>query len=426
MRYSLLDHVVDPESRRPMRVIESVRTNSAAPDGWTRCRRWCGRFGTVAEGIDADTCRRCLSEDVLEGTIQAEGGPAHPVIRGVPRILDDACLSLVADLPESWITSHGRTIKPDATAFTEQQRRTAQAFGEEWLYFSETLPDYEPIARAYFDMLADSHFSGLTLDAGCGMGRWARYAAARGGTLIALDLSASVDVAVRSLDGLPNSHVVQADVHRPPFLPATFDLIYSLGVLHHLPDPKVGLVEVARHLKPGGTFLGYFYYALDNRPAFYRALLPLVSGVRRVIARLPHWFARWLCFVLAVTVYWPLILLGTLLRAIGLPQVARQVPLYEFYGGKSFRILFNDSVDRFATAVEFRYSRAELEAMLAAADLESVRFSDTTPYWKVSGVRAAAAPSEGSGRDRARAVSPGGAGPMMTHGARGSCQRSRT
>lgn len=397
-----MDYLISPVDRRPLRVAEASQTAKCSAAGWKRCTRWCGRYGLPANQVEATTCGSCLEEEILEGTVQSDGGVAYPIVRGVPRVLDDAYLALVEGLSTDWVERHRRPPSAAASEFDRLQIKTSRAFGEEWQYFADTLPDYEPIARAYFDLLTDRHFAGLTLDAGCGMGRWARYAATKGGTLIALDLSASVDVAVRSLEGLPNSHVVQADIHRPPFAPATFDLIYSLGVLHHLPDPKAGLTGVARYVKPGGTFLGYFYYALDNRPTFYRALLPLVSGLRRVISALPHRAARWICFVLAVTVYWPLILLGRAVRALGFPAAARHVPLYEFYGGKSFRILFNDSVDRFATSVEFRYSRADLTAMLAAAGLESVRFSDTTPFWKVSGVRATSGASpDGERRERA-------------------------
>jgi ubiquinone/menaquinone biosynthesis C-methylase UbiE len=55
-----------------------------------------------------------------------------------------------------------------------------------------------------------------------------------------------------ALEGL-QADVVQADAERLPFPDATFDLVYSYGVLHHTPDTARAVAEVWRVLKPGGT-----------------------------------------------------------------------------------------------------------------------------------------------------------------------------
>lgn len=369
-------------------------TGTCDPAGWHRCTRWCGRYGRSPEQVEGAACQACLGEDLIEGTLQSQDGVAYPVLRGIPRVLGDCYLTLVSGVTGEWLKRHRKNSAASGTEFDRLQIQTATAFGEEWRYFSQNLADYEESARSYFDLLAPNDFSGMILDAGCGMGRWARYAGGRGQTLIAVDLSSAVDVAVRTLENMPNAHIIQADLHQLPFRSATFDLIYSLGVLHHLPDPLTGLDRVVRHLKPGGKFLAYFYYALDNRPRYFHVLLWFVTGLRFVISRLPHRAARVICCAIALTVYWPLVQFGNCLRAIGLERVARQVPLYEFYTGKSFRSLFNDSVDRFATRVEFRFTRERIREMFAKVGLLNAQFSNTTPFWKVLGVKAAAsAPS---------------------------------
>jgi hypothetical protein len=50
------------------------------------------------------------------------------------------------------------------------------------------------------------------------------------------------------------------------------DFGYSLGVLHHLPDPRAGLAACVTKLKPGAPMLVYIYYAFDNRPAAPRVM----------------------------------------------------------------------------------------------------------------------------------------------------------
>ena len=349
--------------------------------------RWCGRYGLSVKEVDPAACDVCLREELLEGTLQADNGEAYPVVGGIPRILDDLYLVLVEGISSDWLNRHRGHLSNAPTEFERLQLKTVKAFGEEWQYFSKTLKEYEQIAQEYFDLLSPQDFSGTVLDAGCGMGRWAYQAAGRSQVLLAVDLSSAVEVARKTLEGTSNAHVIQADLHRLPFKRETFDLIYSLGVLHHLPDPANGLRCLARHLKPHGSLLTYFYYALDNRPRHFHVILPGVTALRLLVCRLPYRVGRWACFLIASMIYWPLIQCGNLLAALGFAKAARQVPLYEFYSGKSFHILFNDSVDRFATSVEFRFSRDQIRGMFSKAGLDEVVFSDTAPFWKALGCR---------------------------------------
>ena len=61
----------------------------------------------------------------------------------------------------------------------------------------------------------------------------------------------------RSRRRLPGQRVthVAADLTRLPYADATFDAIVSGWVLEHLPDPRPGLRELARVLRPGGKLL---------------------------------------------------------------------------------------------------------------------------------------------------------------------------
>ena len=76
------------------------------------------------------------------------------------------------------------------------------------------------------------------LDVGCGMGRFTEVVAGAGARVVGIDLSSAVDAAAPNLERFENAAVVQADVFSLPFGPETFDLIYSIGVLHHTPDTR--------------------------------------------------------------------------------------------------------------------------------------------------------------------------------------------
>jgi hypothetical protein len=58
-----------------------------------------------------------------------------------------------------------------------------------------------------------------------------------------------------------------------------------------------------------------------------------------------------------------------------------------YYVGKPWKIIRNDSLDRFGTPLEKRFRREEIEAMLTRAGLTEIRFSDGPPYWHVVGRR---------------------------------------
>jgi SAM-dependent methyltransferase len=67
--------------------------------------------------------------------------------------------------------------------------------------------------------------------------------------------------------------VREADAEALPFSDASFDVVYSNGVLHHVPDIAKAILEVRRVLKPGGSLYVILYH---RNSIFYRFTLPLI------------------------------------------------------------------------------------------------------------------------------------------------------
>ena len=109
------------------------------------------------------------------------------------------------------------------------------------------------------------------LIAGCGSGRHpiesaSLYSNAR---VLAIDLSASsLAYAMRKSHemGLRNVEYAQADILRLSVLDRRFDLIESVGVLHHLADPEAGWRSLLQLLRPGGFMLVGLYSEIARSP----------------------------------------------------------------------------------------------------------------------------------------------------------------
>lgn len=113
------------------------------------------------------------------------------------------------------------------------------------------------------------------LIAGCGTGSHAIQTAQRlpDAVVLAVDLSrASLAYATRQarLYDVPNLAFAQADILKLAGIDAEFDLIESVGVLHHMSDPEAGLQSLLRALKPDG-YMHLGLYSRAARAAIIRA-----------------------------------------------------------------------------------------------------------------------------------------------------------
>ncbi len=270
-----------------------------------------------------------------------------------------------------------------------QDRATVDGFGREWATFDQSALADDDLRRIFDGYFTVFPWSSLPADAagvdiGCGSGRWARFVAPRVGRLTCVDASEqAVAVARRTLAGHANVDVRAGVAGALPFDDHTFDFAYSLGVLHHTPDPEAALRDCVRVLKPGGPLLVYLYYALDNRPAWYRLVWRASDRARRVVSGRPFRVRYWVSQTVAALVYWPLARTARALARVA-PRPAGLIPL-AFYRDKPFYVMRNDALDRLGTRVEHRFTRAEIEAMLRRAQVRDIVFSEQPPYWVAAG-----------------------------------------
>ena len=142
---------------------------------------------------------------------------------------------------------------------------TAENFGWQWTHFTQEDKKYAEQFLGWLQPVKPEFFKDkIILEGGCGKGRHTTLAAHWGAKeVVGIDLSAAVETAFAATKHLPNAHVVQADIYKLPFKRA-FDYAFSVGVLHHTPDPKKSFVSLASKVKKGGAISAWIYGAENN------------------------------------------------------------------------------------------------------------------------------------------------------------------
>ena len=131
------------------------------------------------------------------------------------------------------------------------------------------------------------------LEIGSGAGGHSAVFARRGARMTSLDLTPDRVLATARkfdlLDGI-DAAAVQGDAARLPFPDASFDIVYSNGVLHHTPRIREAVGEVRRVLKPGGRAIIMLY--ARNSLLYRGVLLPLRGILQGGIFRDRRWLGH--------------------------------------------------------------------------------------------------------------------------------------
>ena len=100
--------------------------------------------------------------------------------------------------------------------------------------------------------------------------------------------------------------------------------------------------------------------------------------IRKFISISPKPVKHFLAAFIALLVYFPLSRLAYILEKAGLN--VENIPLAD-YRQKPFYQCKNDSLDRFGTRLEQRFSKSQITDMLTNAGCSGIQFSSSTPFW---------------------------------------------
>ncbi len=234
------------------------------------------RYAMRPRLVDLIACPRCLADlrldattidgdEIVAGSLVCKGcETAFPIEGGIPRLL------------------------PEPSNVSHDAQKTVDRFGAQWNDFDFIGDHYEKQFLGWIAPNGPDVFEGkVVLEGGCGKGRHSALAARWGAKdVLAIDLGSAVEAAFRNTRGMPNVHVIQADLFHLPVKRDSVDVGFSVGVLHHTPNPKGAFLELASRVRPGGKVMAWVYGAENNE-----WILRLVDPVRKQLtSRLPH---RW-------------------------------------------------------------------------------------------------------------------------------------
>ncbi|MBC7935313.1 MAG: class I SAM-dependent methyltransferase [Rhizobacter sp.] len=264
-----------------------------------------------------------------------------------------------------------------------------KTFGDEWLKFNAFSDESINLqGHRYFDILDEKMINKNVygIDIGCGTGRWTKYLSDKVGFIEAVDPSDAVFAADKLLKGVNNVRITKAAVETIPFDDETFDFAMSVGVLHHIPNTQNAMIDCVKKVKRGGYFYCYLYYSLDNRGILFKLLFEASDLIRKIVSRLSPGPKKFVCDVLAVIFYMPFVFLSRFLDFAGFKKMAKKIPLSE-YASARFFVIRNDSLDRFGTRLEQRFSKEEVIKMMSNSGLDNIVVGENAPYYCAVGQR---------------------------------------
>jgi SAM-dependent methyltransferase len=255
-----------------------------------------------------------------------------------------------------------------------EHRGSPDRFGYEWNEYSELRPEYEEQFRRWTRVIPEAEWTGKRfLDVGCGMGRnsyWPMVYGAAGGAAIDID-DRSLAAARRTLERWPQVEIRKQSAYAVAF-DRPFDIVFSIGVIHHLAEPERALRRMAEAARPGGRVV-IWVYGYENNEWIVRWFDPLR---KLLFARMPIGLTHALSTFLTAILW------------LGLRLGIGRIEYFKLIRSLTFRHLRSIVFDQMLPRIAHYWRRDEVEALMHRAGLTDVSVEPVNNMsWSAVGTR---------------------------------------
>ena len=259
--------------------------------------------------------------------------------------------------------------------------QTIKDFGAQWTRFTDNDGYYGSAAMLDdlfgelidLDRLRDARVA----DIGAGTGRFVQILLQRGAQhVIAVEPSAAMDILKQNTLAERNrvTYIHAPGEDLPP--DESLDFVFSIGVLHHVPDPSAVVESAYQALRPGGHMLVWLY-GREGNATYLTFALPL----RALVKGGPHWLLNSLVWVL----YFPIAAYIRLCRRFRLPMRRYMQEVLGQFSPTKIRLVIYDQLK---PSYSKYYRRAEAVALLEREGFRNVRAYHRHGYsWSVCGTK---------------------------------------
>ncbi len=302
------------------------------------------------EIIDLIACPKCRGDLRMGSGVFVCGNcsSTFPVTEGVPMMVPDE--------------------------IQDQSSLTAERFGYEWEKFDDNYDIYRDQFLDWIHPVKPEFFKDkLVLDAGCGKGKHSVIAESFGARMIAaVDYGTGSIASARRYIPTHAKHpekiqLIRGDIRRLPFKPESFDYVYSVGVLHHLPDPKEGFLKLVSLVKPGGS-MSVWVYGYEGTGLVRYTVEPLR---RYVTSKIPEGLLLIISWFITLPVYLVTKLVYRPIHAIA-PKLYEKLPMAAYvhmWFDFPFKEIWNTPYDQLITPITHYISRDNITDWLESAGI---------------------------------------------------------
>ena len=266
---------------------------------------------------------------------------------------------------------------------------TAERFGYEWTKFAENYDIYkDQFLDWIFPVTPDFFKEKIILDAGCGKGKHSVIAESFGARAVAavdygMGSIASARHYIKEHAGHPEKiQLIRGDIRRLPFKPKSFDYIYSVGVLHHLPSPKEGFLKLVSLVKPGGS-MSVWVYGYEGTGLVRHTVEPVrkyvTSKMPEGLLLIISWFITLPVYIVTKFVYRPISTVAPTLYK-KLPMAAYVKMWFNF----PFKEIWNTPYDQLITPITHYISRSDIDDWLKTAGITKYKVTQRMGFsWRI-------------------------------------------